>query len=87
MSVYFMLGKYSSEAIKGIAAERTDKIIDLIKKSGGKVNSMYVLLGEYDLVFIVDFPDHKEAMKASVELNKMTNISFTTSPEASFDTL
>lgn len=80
MAKFLMLGKYSLEAIKGITAERTKKVVNAIEKSGGKVNSMYALLGNYDLVFVVDFAGIKEAIKASVEISKLTSISFTTSP-------
>ena len=80
MATFFMFGQYSSEALKGMSAERTDKAVSLIKKFGGEVNSMYALLGERDLVLIVDFPEVKQAMKASIALTKMTGVSFTTSP-------
>jgi uncharacterized protein with GYD domain len=75
-----MLGKYSSEAIKGITAERTKEVMDTIEKCGGKTGSMYALLGSYDLAFVVDFPGDKEALKASVTLTRLTGIGFTTSP-------
>jgi uncharacterized protein with GYD domain len=75
-----MFGKYTPESVKGISAQRTENCINIIKKSGGEVKSMYVLLGENDLVFIVDLPGINEAMKASVGLNKLTGISFSTSP-------
>ncbi len=90
MSTFFMFGKYSSEAIKEMSAERTKKIISLIEKCSGKVNSMNALLGEYDLVFITDFPGMEQAMKASVGLTKLTGIAFSTSPAvtvAEFDKL
>lgn len=80
MSTFFMLGKYSSEGLKGISASRTDKALKLIKKFDGEVKSMYALLGEIDLVFILTFPDVEKAMQASVALNKLTGISFTTLP-------
>ncbi len=80
MSTFFMLGKYSSEALKGISAGRTEKALKLIKKFGGEVKSMYALLGEIDLVFILTFPDVEKAMQASVAMNKLTGISFTTLP-------
>ena len=80
MPIFMMFGKYSSESLKGISSERTDKAIDVIKKNGGKVISMYAVLGEHDLVFTLDFPDAEKAMAASVELNRLTGISFTTSP-------
>jgi uncharacterized protein with GYD domain len=80
MATFFMFGKYSSEALKEMSAERTDKAVSLIKKFGGEVNSMYALLGERDLVLIADFPELEQAIKASVALTKMTGVSFTSSP-------
>ncbi|MGB6012404.1 MAG: GYD domain-containing protein [Desulfobacterales bacterium] len=80
MPIFMMFGKYSSEALKGISPERTDKAVEVIKKNGGKVISMYAVLGEHDLVLTLDFPDSEKALAASVALNKLTGISFTTSP-------
>ena len=80
MPIFMMFGKYSSEALKGISPERTDKAVELIKKNEGKVVSMYAVLGEHDLVFTLDFPDAEKALATSVALNKLTGISFTTSP-------
>jgi len=80
MPIFMFFGKYSSESLKGISSERTDRAVNLIKKNGGKVISMYAVLGEHDLVFTLDFPDAEKAMATSVELNKLTGISFATSP-------
>ncbi len=80
MPIFMMFGKYSSEALKGISPERTDKAVEVIKKNGGKVISMYAVMGEHDLVLTLDFPDSEKALATSVALNKLTGISFTTSP-------
>lgn len=80
MAKFLMLGKYSQEAIKGIAAERTKKVSSIIEQAGGKIDLMYALLGNYDLVFVVDFSDVSSAVKASVTITKLTAISFTTYP-------
>ena len=80
MAKFFIYGKYSKEALGGISADRTTKALDVIAKAGGKVNSMYALLGKYDIVLITDFPGITEVMKASIALNKLTNISFTSFP-------
>ncbi len=85
MAKFMMLGKYSQEAIKGISAERTKKAVSIIEKSGGKVNSMYALLGNYDLALVVDLPGISEAMKASIALTDLTAISFTTPPAISVE--
>ena len=90
MATYFMFGRYSAEAVRGISAERTKKAVGAVEKQGGKVNSMYALLGEYDMVLITDLPGTAEAMKASIALNELTGISFSTTaamPVEEFDRL
>lgn len=90
MATFFMFGNYSRDAMKGIAAKRTAKAEELISGFGGKMRSVYALLGQYDLVIIADLPGIQEAMHASVEIGRETGISFTTSPAipvASFDTM
>ena len=85
MATYFMLGKYSSDSIKEISADRTDKTIRLIREIGGEVKKMYTLLGEYDAVLIVELPSIETAMKASLALNILTGISFKTFPAVHVD--
>ena len=80
MDTYFMFGRYTAGAFNQMSTERTDKAITLLSKYGGRVNSMYTLLGEQDIVLIVEFPDIEQVMKASIALTKMTNISFHTYP-------
>ena len=80
MATFLMFGKYSAESVKGISAQRTQKVSEVAKKLGGKVQASYALLGCHDLVFIVDLPDVAKAMKASIELAQSTGISFSTSP-------
>ncbi len=85
MPTFCLFGKYSSDAVKEISAKRTVKATALLEEVGGKVKAGYALLGETDLVLIVDFPGVQEAMKASVELNKLLGISFTTSPAVTLE--
>jgi uncharacterized protein with GYD domain len=75
-----MFGKYTPDAIRDISTERTDEAVKLIENAGGKIVSMHATLGEYDLIVIAEFPSVKEAMKASVGLNMVTGISFSTTP-------
>lgn len=80
MPIFMMFGKYSQESLKGVSAERTKKAVKIIEKNGGKIISMYAVLGEHDLVFTLDFPDADKALLTSVALNMLTGISFNTSP-------
>ena len=85
MSTYIMFGKYSHDSIKEISAERTQKADQLISANGGSVKSGYALLGDTDLVLVVDFPSNENAMKASVGLAKLLGISFSTAPAVSME--
>ena len=90
MSIFLLFGRYSSETIKDISSDRTEKVRDLIKKNNGKIISMYAVMGDHDLVFTIKFPDAKTAMATSVALYKLTGIHFTTSAVVDveqFDTL
>ena len=83
MATYVMFGKYSHEGVKGISAARTEKAAALIKKSGGELKSVYALLGEPDLVVIVELPDTARAMQTAIALTKLLGVSFTTAPALS----
>jgi uncharacterized protein with GYD domain len=90
MSTFVMFGKYSTDGFKGMSANRTREATEVIKKHGGQVKEMYALLGDKDLVLILDFPNTEKAIKAAIVLSKLTGIAFTTSPAipvAEFDKL
>jgi uncharacterized protein with GYD domain len=80
MSTFFMFGKYTMEGMKGINARRTDKSMEIIKQNGGQVVGAYALLGDTDLVLIVNLPDMGSAIKTSAALGKFLGISFSTAP-------
>jgi len=90
MRTFIMLGTYSSDAIENISGERTKIAETVISNNEGKLKSMYILLGDYDIHIIAEFPDMRHAMKASISLTKRTDIIFSTSEAFSaeeFDTL
>ena len=80
MTTFLMFGKYSIEGLKGISAARTVEAQKIIKKNGGEMVSAYILLGENDLLLIVNFPGIDDVIKSSVALSKLFGISISTSP-------
>lgn len=80
MAPFFMFGKYSSDSIRGISKDRTRKVIEIVRKFGGEIQAMYVLMGAYDLILITSFTSMKEALQASVAVTKAIGISFSTLP-------
>ncbi len=90
MATYFMFGTYSRDGLRGISAARSKKAEALIKKLGGAVQSAWGLLGEKDVVLIVELPGAEELTKASIGLARLTGISFTSAqaiPMEQFDKL
>ena len=88
MSTFFMFGKSSAEALEKVSVDRTRQAHQAIEKFGGRIKGIYALLGEYDVVVIVELPRMAEAMKASIALKRLTDISFFTAaamPVEEFD--
>ena len=85
MATFVMLGQYTTDSVKQISAKRSVNAEALIKQHGGKVKEGYALLGENDLLLIVEAKNVESAMKISVGLSKLLDISFTTSPAVGMD--
>jgi len=83
MATYLMFGTYSPEAMKAISAERTDRALALIKKYEGEFKAGYALLGDLDLVVVLDLPDNESAIQASAALSRLLNIRFRAAPAVS----
>jgi uncharacterized protein with GYD domain len=90
MTTFFLFGSYTQDALDGIDAGRTKKAEEVINGYGGKLRSVYALLGEYDIVMIADLPGVPEALQVSVALARDTGIAFSSCPAiavADFDRL
>jgi len=88
MATYFLFGRYSADAVKGMSSARTEKAIKLIQKYGGELKSMHIITGEYDIVIMATFPGLSNVVKAIVSITKLTGIGFVTSeaiPVEEFD--
>ncbi|MBP6342398.1 MAG: GYD domain-containing protein [Candidatus Omnitrophica bacterium] len=83
MTTYLLFGKYSSNALKNASATRTRKAEHLIGRFRGKVKAMYALIGQYDLLIVVDLPGIEEVIKVSTGLMELTGITFTSVPAIS----
>ncbi len=80
MATFFMFGTYSEDALDEVSAKRTKEFSKAIEKAGGKVKSIHALLGDVDLVIVVEMPGIEEMMKASATLSRKTGIAFASYP-------
>ena len=90
MQTYYMLGKYSTLGVKHISAVRSENCIKMLEELGGEIILLDALLGEYDLAIIARFPNNAAALKASLALEKLTELTLKTMPAisvAEFDQL
>ncbi len=85
MALYLMLGNYTNPSVHAINAARTKEAVGIIEKNDGQVVSMYAMLGQFDIVLIVNLPGNREAMEVSVGLAKVTGIHFNTGPVIPID--
>lgn len=80
MATFIMLGKYSAQGLKSASAVRTRKAEHLVAKMRGRIINIYALMGEYDLLLLIDLPGMSDAITLSAGLTKLTGVSFVTSP-------
>ena len=80
MTTFFMFGKYTMSGLEGASSTRTKQVEHLIARFDGKVRGIYALLGDKDVILIVDLPSVEDAIKVSASLSKLTGISFVTAP-------
>jgi len=88
MATFFMFGRYSKNALDQVSVDRTRQAHQVVGELGGQIKAIYALLGEYDLVMIVELPRMAEAMQASITLKRLTDICFFTTaamPVEEFD--
>ena len=82
MATYLLFGSYTHESMASVSAKRSDEALALIKKHGGEFKAGYALLGEVDLVVVVDLPDTERAMQTSAALTRLLGVRFRTAPRS-----
>lgn|SRR5512139_940673 len=70
MSTYVTLWKYTKDGLVDIrhTPERFKVVSEIIKSHGGKLVNAYGLIGEYDVMTIVELPDEKTLMSAILQI-------------------
>jgi uncharacterized protein with GYD domain len=70
MSTYVILATYTEQGAKRIReiGKATEQWKDDIEKAGGKLVSFYSLMGSYDFVVIVEYPNDESALQRLLTL-------------------
>ena len=80
MASYIMLIKYTDQGIRNIKSspKRADTAKFLAKSCGAEVKALYLTLGTYDLVAIVEAQKDEAVAKFSLSLDAIGNVRSTT---------
>ncbi len=71
MPIYVTMWKYTKDGLVDMkqTSERYKKVNEIIKSHGGKLINAYGLIGEYDVMTIVELPDEKALMSAILKIS------------------
>jgi uncharacterized protein with GYD domain len=71
-----MLARWTDQGIRAIEENprRIDAARKILQDMGGQFRSLYVTMGEYDLIVIYDAPDDAVAARFSLILGKTGNV-------------
>ena len=76
MSAYIMLVNYTDQGIQNIKSspKRADAARFLARSCGAELKGLYLTLGIYDLVLIVEASEDEAVAKFSLALNSIGNV-------------
>jgi uncharacterized protein with GYD domain len=76
MPTYISMLRYTQQGISAIknAPARIDAAKDAYRKAGGELKSIYLTLGQYDLVAIAEMPNDEAVARMALALGAQGNI-------------
>ena len=89
MPTYVLLANWTEQGIRGVkeSPRRLDTAKKALKEMGGEFKSVFLTLGDYDLVVIYEAPDDAVAARFNLQLGMLGNIRTRTMkafPEAAY---
>lgn len=76
MPTYVMLANWTEQGIRSVGEgpKRLDAAKAMLKDMGGEFRSIYLTMGQYDLVVTYDAPDDAVAARFTLMLGKIGNV-------------
>jgi uncharacterized protein with GYD domain len=87
MQTYVTLWKYTKDGLVDMnnTPDRYEAVKKIISDAGGKLISIYGLIGEYDVITIIEMPDEKVAASTIMKICSKGRISSRTMTALSID--
>ena len=82
MATYAVLANFTDQGIRNVkeTTKRAEAFQAMAKKVGVTVKDLYWTLGQYDVVMIVDAPDHATVTALGLSLGALGNVRTQTLP-------
>jgi uncharacterized protein with GYD domain len=76
MTIYVMLANYTDQGIRNVkeSPRRLDTAKKLLKDMGGEFKSIFLTMGDHDLVAIYEAPDDAVAARFTMQLGMLGNV-------------
>jgi uncharacterized protein with GYD domain len=76
MATYIMLFRFTQKGVEKIkeSPNRIKAAKEAFRALGGEVKEFYMVLGQYDTVFIVEAPDDETAARLALSLSSLGNV-------------
>ncbi|KMP10638.1 GYD family protein [Candidatus Nitromaritima sp. SCGC AAA799-A02] len=80
MPTFLIMGKFTQQGIRNIkkTTERADRFKEIAAEHGVQVKEIYWIMGEYDVMNIVEADDEKLVSALMLELGAWGNVTTTT---------
>jgi uncharacterized protein with GYD domain len=80
MTTYIMLAHWTDRGMQAVAdgPKRMDQAKKMLEDMGGRMQSLYLTMGQYDLVGIFDAPDDAIAARFTLMIGQLGNVRTTT---------
>lgn len=89
MPKYMIQGSYSPEGLKGLIKDKASGRLEAVSKAlasvGGKLESVYFSLGDYDVVVLADVPDTVAVVALSAAISATGLVRTKSTPLLSID--
>ena len=76
MATYVSLVRFTDQGIRNVkqAGERIAAVDKLFAQVGARMNEIYLTMGRYDYVVVMDAPDDEAATKAALAVSSLGNV-------------
>ena len=76
MATYIILGNFTDQGIRHVkdTTKRAESLKEMAKKTGTTIKELYWLLGQYDVMAIVDAPDEASITALGLSMGALGNV-------------